>query len=335
LHYYSQRVRNEWVEERRLEWGEGTPVYQARVEGEFPSVEGDYLIPYKWVALAEGLETGAPGRRVVACDVARYGRDRTVGLVGEGGTLIHGEAIARTAEATTAQEIKTFGVGADPKRPLYRSIVATAEFCARLREEYNADVITIDDTGLGGGAADLLRHWGERVVPINFGAPPTDKPMDAEARASKQRRHLIDTNFVNIKAQMGWALRGGFESQVVALSALPASFLESLVAQCSLVKYELDAMGRIRVVDPDDQEEGEFVGLTEEGRKSPDHFHALLLYWWVAGNAFRVAMPKAGTPGHSRHLQVGHSTRGVPGAMEAGKSLVGGQGRWITTRYRK
>jgi hypothetical protein len=35
--------------------------------------------------------------------------------------------------------------------------------------------ILVDDTGVGGGVTDILRTYGAKVVPINFGSAPTDK----------------------------------------------------------------------------------------------------------------------------------------------------------------
>src|SRR5712691_1342825 len=75
--YYSSRVRPEWVRERELEWGLDSPVYIARAVGDFPDVADDVLVPYSWLSEAEDRETGGEGETWVACDVARYGRDRT------------------------------------------------------------------------------------------------------------------------------------------------------------------------------------------------------------------------------------------------------------------
>jgi len=303
---YSRRVRDQFLENGRLEWGETSPAYIARCIGDFPDTADDVLIPYHWVTEAFDREEGAGGARVIACDVARYGRDRTVIIGGEGGVLLRGETVARTQDESTTKEKPI--PGEDPKRPDRRSTVATADKCQQMRIELDAAVIVIDDTGVGGGVSDELRRRGERVLPLHFGAAPTDKPKDAEDAKARQRRHKLDSNFVDLKAQMGFSLRGAFEDGVIALSRLSCAeclkvgahpcqhLLSPLMKQLTMEKYEMDAKGRYRLLDPDEQDEVAVMIGSEEGRKSPDHFHALILYWWVAAgharNMPRIVVPQ-------------------------------------------
>ncbi len=342
--YYSSRVRPEWVESRRLEWGQDSPVFIARCIGDFPDLEADVLIQYSWLTLAESKETGAPGdERWVSCDVARYGADRTVGLVGEGGTVLAGETIARTPETSSAQEAHVFGaIGDDPKRPLYRSTVATADFLQRLRQEWSAAGVIVDDTGLGGGVSDELRRRGERVIPINFGGAPTDKPKTPDQKKYRAARNLPETYFTTIKAQMGWALRNAFESGFIALGQLPTHILEPLIAQASLMKAEMDAAGRIRIVDPDklegDDDWAAVLGA-EERRRSPDHFHALMLLWWACGTAMRMLRPQAQAVLPSSIATLGRGPGGLRGkdlpVVAQQKRGVGGPAAYLGGLYRR
>lgn len=340
--YYSSRVRPEWVEERRIEWGADNPVFIARVIGDFPTVEGDVLIPFSWISEAQDREQGVGGPVIVSCDVARYGRDRTVILVGEGGTLLHGETIARSLDETTAPEGATVGVGADARHPRYRATDITADALQRVRREYNAAAIVVDDVGLGGGVTDQLKRRGERVVPLNFGASPTDKPVDAEQARSRQRRHLLDSVYSNLKSQMGFVLRSAFEIGAIALARLPQSVVDPLIAQTSMVKREMDARGRMRIVDPDEQDPYEMATGSMEGRKSPDHFHALLLYWWIAGGPARAKLPRAQAI-LDRAPRVGEMGGFVPaggGVVAGGQAagiragVVGGQAAMLRRYYR-
>ena len=47
------RINEEWAEARRRQWGEDSPVYQARVLGEFPTHTEGALIPLTWLKLLE------------------------------------------------------------------------------------------------------------------------------------------------------------------------------------------------------------------------------------------------------------------------------------------
>lgn len=333
--YYSSRPLDEWVEFCREEWGEDSAVFIARVRGDFPELAGDNLYPYSWIEYAANIEQGAPGRRVVACDVARYGRDRTTFLVLEGGTGLHAETIAKNPVESTAPETHIIGVGDDPKRPAYRALDVTADICARLRREWECETIVIDDTGLN-GVADFLKRRGESVVPVNFGATPTDRPENPEDRRWRERRHLLDSQYVNIKAEMAWTLRRGLEVGSLALGNLPEGFLRPLIAQLSLIKGVLDGKGRQRVVDPDEQDDYAIAAGNLEGKKSPDHFHALLLGWWVAGGGYRRQIPRAAAvlpPGLSTFgeptTQIGRITAGPTGGG------VGGQAGRVERWYRR
>lgn len=292
--YYSSRVRAEWCHERAEEWGKDNPVYIARVVGDFPQVEGDVLIPYGWLVEAEERDEGIEGVPVVSCDVARYGRDRTVILAGAGGKLVHGESIARNPEESVGPDHTPPGDDSDPKAPRRRAIDATADNCQRVRRQLHADAyIVIDDTGLGGGVSDILRRRGEKVIAVNFGAAPTDKPRTPEQRESRRRRHLLESQFANLKAQMGFRLKAGFESESISIADLPKPIREAFIAQASMVTTELTQSGQLRIVDPDEQDEYALAAGTLEGKKSPDHFHSMLLYWWVASGAAMELTPKA------------------------------------------
>lgn len=668
--YYSDRPRKEWIDLCREEWGEDSPVFIARVIGNFPTLVGDNLVPYAWLSRAEDMEQGMVGHRVVSCDVARFGRDRTTFLVLDGGTALHAETVARVAGESTAPEVETVGVGPDPKRPLYRATVVTADICQRLRQQFDCETIVVDDsvtgdvpviirrqgrwtdvvpmaslhkkdsriyrkhsgmevwsgtgwtpilysrrhrvskpiydvvttdgrtkvtgdhslmvggverraqdlsagevidtlriapgppagmlaedlawvlglfaaegslsysrrtqhllariansnlglllraqsvleatfcqargltkpwrgvyyalkladeatrfierwayttvrlrtwirgagrtteihrfkkvpiqvlngpvavkqawldgylagdgsldrgrwkvdsidltllagvqilweslgyqtsvgvrsdklnvttlrsltgrpgwsrsrrgidgavkhirplgvqhdyvydletgshtfvaglgflvhhnTGLGGGVADDLLRRGESVIPLNFGASPTDKPQTPEDRQWRERRHLTDTLFVNLKAQLGWILRGAFERAEIALALLPRAFAEALIAQTSLVKVEYDAKGRLRLVDPDEQDPYAEAAGNVEGKKSPDHFHALLLGWWVASGAYRGLIPRAGAVVPKGISVLGEPSTQVGRIMSgSARGTVGGQAAQI------
>lgn len=330
--YYSTRVRKEWVEARRLEWGEESPVFVARVIGDFPQVSGDSLIQYGWIVDAEHREEGANGVPVVSCDVARYGRDRTVIFGGTGGNVTYCDTVARVLQENTDIQNATDNVGPDPSRPQYRSIVATADRCQLMRRKMTAQTgvdrvpIVIDDTGLN-GVADILVSRGEYVIPIAFGASPTDKPKDADARASRQRRHMLDSKYTNIKAEMGWCTRTAFELGAVALASLPPQVLEPLIAQCTLMKYEMDSAGRLRLVDPDEEDEYAAAAGLAEGKKSPDHFHSLMLFLFISLQFTHSITPHAGPK-----LPKGIKNLGQGTTLPIRRQPAG-QAAWIMRRF--
>lgn len=337
--YYSDRPPADWGVRLEERWGADSPAFQSRVIGDFPDSELDVLVQRRFIDYAEQMQEGTPGPRVVACDVARYGRDRTVILGGAGGTLLRGEVVARSLEESISPEARADRVGADPRRPEYRDAQSTARACQRMRIEIGGEVIILDDSDFG--VAEWLRKWGERVISVAFGGAPTDRPKSEEERQSRERRgKLPESRFLNRKAEMGWAVRDGFQNNHIALGQLPEKIRRPLVEQLVLEEYEYNASGRIRLIDPDEQDEMAEAAGAMEGKRSPDHFHALILFWWAAGEVARHLVPRAG---RQPDLPPGAHRVGVPAgqgpvigsgqAPMVTRGHVAGQAGWVRTRY--
>lgn len=70
-----------WVEERRHEWGEDSPLWNAKVLAEFPVDTADGVIPLSWVRRCQELERAdvlEPVRVAIGVDPAAGGDDMTV-----------------------------------------------------------------------------------------------------------------------------------------------------------------------------------------------------------------------------------------------------------------
>lgn len=70
-------VGPDWIEGRQRAWGEGTPLYQVRVLGEFASTADDTVCSIAAVEAAQHRRLPAGEPTVVACDVARFGATRS------------------------------------------------------------------------------------------------------------------------------------------------------------------------------------------------------------------------------------------------------------------
>lgn len=167
---YPGMVTKKDVRERAEEWGEDNPLYIAGVKGEFPDNLDDMVIVPLYAAQAAAQRTSEPSGTVrVACDVARYGADKTVVMRRQGD---HAEIVHSTQ-------------GAD--------LMKTTGFLKRYIMENLVDELVVDETGLGSGVVDRLRELGTgrtRLVGFNFGGSPKDKDR-----------------FVNAGAECYWAMR--------------------------------------------------------------------------------------------------------------------------------
>lgn len=155
--------RKEWVAERRLAWGELSPIYQVRVEGNFADSGEDTVMPLGVVESAQQrILVPDDDQRVVSCDVARFGGDETVIAV-------------RVGQRVRIVE-KYVG------KPTTHTSARVAHWASQGPKERTR--IVIDDTGVGGGVTDQLRADGWEVTAFNAGEKARN-PKDFPNRRSE------------------------------------------------------------------------------------------------------------------------------------------------------
>ena len=116
------RITQDWVDARRKQWGVDSPVFQARVLGEFPDQGDDSLIRLSWIEQAREQDFKPdPENKKMGVDVARFGSDDSVLMWADGDAvmgadIIHGQDTMTIAGRTKATKypanIDTIGVGA-------------------------------------------------------------------------------------------------------------------------------------------------------------------------------------------------------------------------------
>lgn len=201
--------RKGWAEEKARQWGEGSPMYQVRVLGNFPSQASDAVMSLADVESAQLREslTPYPARLedvTVSCDVARYGDDETIIMTRHGAQL-------RLRNAYRG-------------RDLMQTVGHVVNAWKQLRDEASAAPrIVIDDTGVGGGVTDRLRELGYSVVPFNGG------------------NAAITDDYPNRRSEAWFAFAD-------SLPGLDLDGDEQLLADLTSPTYKLDSRGR-RVVE--------------------------------------------------------------------------------------
>ena len=169
-----------WAEERRLEWGEDSPLYQVRVLGEFPEQGEDSLISLKWAEDAQEREIEPTGTVEIGLDVARFGSDESVACVRRGSCVVGLESWR----------------GADTQASAGRTL--------HLARRVGADTIRVDDIGVGGGVTDRMvdesRGAALRVQGVNVGEKARD-----------------DEKFYNRRSELFWGLRERFKSGDISI----------------------------------------------------------------------------------------------------------------------
>lgn len=197
-------ITPEWVEEKRKEWGEDSPLYQIKVLGEFPEATVDTVIALAWLEAAAQRSLDAGGEAPeIGYDVARFGDDMTSLAIRQGPVLLHLESHSQ------------------------RDTMWTAGRCIELRRQWKAVSIKVDDTGLGGGVTDRLKEQGEPVVPVNAG----EKPLDPE-------------RYPDLRSELWFMMADRAREGRLDTSRIPEGQRSVLEAQLTAPKYKLDSSGR-------------------------------------------------------------------------------------------
>jgi hypothetical protein len=204
----ANRMDPTWAENRKLQWGFSSAVYQNRVEGAFFINDEDAVVPMSWVEAAnerwvEWDKAGRPsndGIDVFGVDVARGGNDLTA-VAHRLGPVIQ--------EIVTWNLADTTKVGVRLKR--------------RMRRQ--TDLAVIDVIGVGAGVVDLMRRWRRNVVAFNA------------ARRSSRRDRSGLFGFKNQRAAMWWMMREALDPAFDPVLAIPPD--DDLLGELTAPKWRV------------------------------------------------------------------------------------------------
>jgi hypothetical protein len=213
-HVADSLVSPMWVEDRRHDWGEGSPLWIAKVLGEFPEISDEYLISPALVKRCHdvelpGLEAGRYG-----VDIARMGVDRSVMYRNRGGQI---------------RLVKWWA-----KKDTHES---TLEVKAELSKHGAMQVpTTIDIIGYGAAIYDSLR---------------ADRSLGTRFQVAGHQGSERATNpklFKNRRSESWWNFREMMEEGLIDLD--PED--EALASHLQSVKWGTDIAGRIYIETKDD-----------------------------------------------------------------------------------
>ena len=211
---YPELVTPAWVAERYRKWGPTSPMYIARVLGDFPEAGDNTLIPLSWVEAAMERWYEIPEGEIVefGADIARYGGDSTVIAI--------------------RYDNKVLPLVAMSKLDLME---ITGKIVA-LAREHKPRVVKVDAIGYGAGVVDRLKELKEPVVGIEVSRAPTDQE-----------------HFADLTSELWWNLREMLNPDTVANPnpvALPPD--DELLGQLTSRRYSYTSRGQVKVESKDD-----------------------------------------------------------------------------------
>ncbi len=201
-----------WVREKFHEWGPGHPLWDARVEGNFPAQSESALIALAWVEAAKqrsGVDdTALPV--TAGIDVAGPGEDETVLVIRQDSVVLLEQAWAK----------------ADPRGDV---LAALAPYGGRF------EAVNVDAVGIGYNFATHLRdqELGGQRLPVRF--------VNVGEKATNPEK------FKNLKAEHYWGLRERFRTGDVS-----GALSDLAVGQLVGIRYEHNARGQVEIESKED-----------------------------------------------------------------------------------
>ena len=145
-------TNKEYLNELVATYGEDSDIVRVRVRGEFPSASSMQFIPSDVVSLARVRPVARDDHApiVIGVDVARFGDDTSTIYFRQG------------------QDARSIP-------PIRLTQVDTMTLAARVAEcwrSYAAEMVCVDEGGVGAGVVDRLKQLGVPVVGVQFGSKP-------------------------------------------------------------------------------------------------------------------------------------------------------------------
>ncbi len=256
------------------EYGRGSGIYRARVQGEFPDQGDEGLFRRSWIESAakrweEWRYTFAEEVPVVGVDPARFGPDLTVAAIRRGPVVEELLAWSQSDLMETVEKLRELleRAGVTPGECWTGDTLPVSWgkgdrlFGPRpLARPLARGTVIVDEVGLGSGVLDRLKELGFHAFGFNGGSSSADSER-----------------FANLRAESYWMLARRLEAGEVAL---PPD--EPLTDELLAVRWRPTPEGKIRIEAKDD--------LRGRLGRSPDRADAVAMALWESA-AREVAPP--------------------------------------------
>ena len=262
-----------YVEELRNDAGEDSPIYKAKVLGEFPEQADDGLIPISWILKAQRKEVEIPPKPVqeegepagaFQLRLRNYFLEwpDEIGVDVGGG---HDKSVFCHRRGPYARIIK---------KTQTPDTMQTAREMLQLMVDLDIQRGKIDPVGIGHGALDRLKEIGRS------GSVADDGQLFPVIHREKARRCIginvgepaMNTErFENLRAELYWALRQRFQTGDIAIDPQD----DRLAAQLTGMRWHANSRGQICLEKK--------VDMKKRGLPSPDEADALMLAFAVYG----------------------------------------------------
>lgn len=208
---YPFLITHQFERETANDFGEESDYYLVHILGLFGRAGSNQVIPLAWIDAAFDREPRLEGQPAGGLDVARMGADKTAYVEIDGNAVVKVEERSKqeVTETTDWMHVEILGRNAGMQ-------------------------LCIDDTGLGGGVAPVLKRTYPGVHGIDFASKASDP-----------------VKFANLPSELWWALRQHLDPDgpdPLSFAHIPRDKRRRVTQQLSGAEYKTDANGhRIQV----------------------------------------------------------------------------------------
>jgi len=256
----------DYIEEKKLDWGEDDPRFISRVLGQWAYDAANTV--FTDVDIAAAINTcvlpDPEARPQQGWDIARFGADFTIGYQAVRGWVWEtddetGKPVRKTdTMGWHIRKLKRWGkaplTGSDPEN------LGSAERIHDIAKGEGARIVAVDASGMGGGVIDGLNDIARRehgrpyeVLEVFGGAAPSDR-----------------REYINMRAEQYFEAKKNMFAGRIDLDPKDELLLDELRG----IVYEYDSKGSKKIESKDD--------MKRRGVKSPDHADA---FWYAAMDA--------------------------------------------------
>lgn len=321
-------ISPDWAYERLKKWGAGSPMYQARIQAQFPESGENTLIPLNLIEAATGNDRleKVLHLELNSLDPLKVSREDFDAHESENDRIRQAalDEYIRNTPMRRGVDVARFGSDRTVIQPRWGGIIGFAE--SHFREDtmqtagrvwaqlHNdaSDLTNVDVIGLGGGVVDRLNElkrehnavgdtqfW--RVQGVNVAVPALEKKARSQSNSRSKRNEPTNImEFANKRAELYWKLREAFERGTIYL--MPddkGNDPEDLMDELSNIEYKFLG-GKIFI-----EEKAEMKKRLDG--KSPDHADALMLTLEIQSDRWSMGQVQTAPAAETSHTESGSS----------------------------
>lgn len=247
-----------WIEERKRDYGVGTPLYYSKIWGMFAGSDASSrVMPLELLLMCEQTEEGVSIGAHIGVDPAADGGDESVAtLVVDGIVRSQHAWRPKPQDKSALMSVVTMVEGL---RSHWGKSLRDLEGFATIDEAIPWQHVHIEVNGIGAGVCDRMRQKGYMIDRVDMGSKAKGDWKDVTG----------DVKFLNRRAELHWAMRRLADE---GMFSIDSELFKDAWAQAQWAEYEHreSGGGTTLVIQPKKE-------IKKQFGRSPDHWDSVLL----------------------------------------------------------